>query len=124
MVAVKTKEELNKAIERNEDEILIDDEELARRILQFKRMNSITRRALIGVALLAGIGILLSLFYAEKIPALLAATLTSLAVAGVMIEILLGMGLIGTTALYAFYKVYNIDLVGCSTLKLRIIRNK
>jgi hypothetical protein len=123
MVAVKTREELNKAIERNEDEILIDDEELARRILQFKRMKTITKRVLIGVAVLSVIGIFLALFYGE-IPALFVAALTSLAVSGVVIEILLGMSLIGTTALYAFYKVYAIDLVGCSTLKLRIIRIK
>ena len=123
MVAVTTKEELNKAIERNEDEILIDNEDLARRILRFKRMKTITKRILVGVAVLALIGILLSLFLGEA-PALLAAALTSLAVGGVMIEILLGMGLIGTTALYGFYKVYSIDLVGCSTLKLRIIRIK
>ncbi len=123
MIAVTTKEELNKAIERNEDEILIDNEDLARRILRFKRMKTITKQALIGVVVLAVIGILLSLFFGEA-PALMAAALTSLAVGGVMIEILMGMGLIGTTALYGFYKVYGIDLVGCSTLKLRIIRIK
>ncbi len=122
MVAVKTKEELKKAIERNEEEILIDDEDLARRILQFKQMKKITKRGLIGVAVLAIIGLLLSPFFGEA-PALLAAALTSLAVGGVMIEILLGMRLIGTPALYSFYKVYDIDLVGCSTLKIRIIKH-
>ena len=33
MVAVQTAEELIKAIQKNEQEILIDDEELARRVL-------------------------------------------------------------------------------------------
>ena len=51
MVAVKNSEELRKAIEHNEDEILIDDEELARKMLQFRRMKIITKRGLIGVAL-------------------------------------------------------------------------
>jgi len=123
MVAVKTREELKKAIEHNEDEILIDDEELARKMLQFKRMKIITKRGLIGVAVVAIIGILLSFFFGEA-PALLAAALTSLAVGLVVIETFLGMGLIGTSALYALYKVYSIDLVGCSKLTVRIIRIK
>jgi small-conductance mechanosensitive channel len=123
MVAVKTREELKKAIEHNEDEILIDDEELARKMLQFKRMKIITKRGLIGVAVVASIGILLSFFFGEA-PALLAAALTSLAVGLVVIETFLGMGLIGTSALYALYKVYSIDLVGCSKLTVRIIRIK
>jgi len=123
MVAVKTSEELKKAIEHNEDEILIDDEELARKMLQFKRMKIITKRGLIGVAVVAIIGILLSFFFGEA-PALLAAALTSLAVGLVVIETFLGMGLIGTSALYALYKVYSIDLVGCSKLTVRIIRIK
>jgi len=123
MVAVQTGEELIRAIERNEQEILIDDEELARRILRFKRMKVFTKRLLIGVAVVAAMGILLSFFFGE-VPALLAAALTSLAVGAVLIEILLGMRLIGTAALYALYKKYSIDLVGCSTLKIRIIRIK
>ncbi len=123
MIAVKTREELRKAIERNEDEILIDDEDLARKLLQFKRMKIITKRGLVVVAILAVIGIVLSFFFGE-VPALLAAALTSLAVGLVIIETVVGMGLIGTAALYALYKVYSIDLVGCSTLKVRIIRIK
>jgi hypothetical protein len=123
MIAVKTSEELRKAIENNEDEILIDDEDLARKMLRFKRMKIITKRGLIGVAVVAIIGILLSFFYGE-VPALLAAALTSIAMGLVMIETFLGMGLIGTAALYAWYKVYSIDLVGCSKLTVRIIRIK
>jgi small-conductance mechanosensitive channel len=123
MVAVKTSEELRKAIENNEDEILIDDEDLARKMLQFKRMKIITKRGLIGVAVVAIFGILLSFFFGE-VPALLAAALTSLAVGLVVIETFLGMGLIGTAALYALYKVYSIDLVGCSKLTVRITRIK
>ena len=123
MVAVKTSEELRKAIESNEDEILIDDEDLARKMLRFKRMKIISKRGLISVAALAIVGILLSFFFGE-VPALLAAALTSLAVGLVLIETFLGMGLIGTAALYALYKVYSIDLVGCSKLTVRIIRIK
>jgi len=123
MVAVKTSEELRNAIESNEDEILIDDEDLARKMLRFKRMKMITRRGLISVAVVAIVGILLSFFFGE-VPALLAAALTSLAVGLVVIETFLGMGLIGTAALYALYKVYSIDLVGCSKLTVRIIRIK
>jgi hypothetical protein len=123
MIAVKTTEELRKAIEHNENEILIDDEQLARRLLQFKRMKIITKRGLVVVAVLAVLGIVLSFFFGE-VPALLAAALTSLAVGLVIIETFVGMGLIGTAALYALYKVYSIDLVGCSTLKVRIVRIK
>ena len=63
MIAVQTSEELRKAIENNEDEILIDDEDLARKMLQFKRMKIITKRGLIGVAVVAIFGILLSFFF-------------------------------------------------------------
>ena len=92
-------------------------------MLRFKRMKIITKRGLIGVAVVAVIGILLSFFFGE-VPALLAAALTSLAMGLVVIETFLGMGLIGTAALYALYKVYSIELVGCSKLTVRITRIK
>jgi len=114
MIAVQTSEELRKAIENNEDEILIDDEDLARKMLRFKRMKIITKRGLIGVAVVAILGILLSFFFGE-VPALLAAALTSLAMGLVVIETFLGMGLIGTAALYALYKVYSIELVAAQS---------
>jgi len=121
MVAVQTAEELIKAIKKNEREILIDDEDLARKILSYRRVKIFTRRLLAGAALLAAAGILLSFFYGE-VPALMAAALTSLAVAVLLIEIFLGMRIIGVACLYTLDKNYSIDLVGCSTLKLQVNR--
>jgi len=121
MIAVQTAEELIKAIKKNEREILIDDEELARRILSYRRIKTFTRRLLAGVAILAVAGILLSFFFGE-VPALMAAALTSLGVAALLIEIFLGMRIIGIACMYTLDKNYSIDLVGCSTLKIRINR--
>jgi hypothetical protein len=66
-------------------------------------------------------GILLS-FYFGEVPALMAAALTSFAVAALIIEIFLGMRIIGFACLYTLDKNYTIDLVGCSTLKIRVNR--
>jgi len=121
MVAVKTAEELIKAIKKNEREILIDDEEHARKILSYRRVKTFTRRLLAGVAIAAFAGILLS-FYFGEVPALMAAALTSFAVAALIIEIFLGMRIIGFACLYTLDKNYTIDLVGCSTLKIRVNR--
>jgi hypothetical protein len=121
MVAVQTAEELIKAIQKNEQEILIDDEELARRILSYRRIKTFTRRLLAGVAIAAIAGIVLSFFFGE-VPALMAAALTSLGVAALLIEIFLGMRIIGIACLYTLDKNYSIDLVGCSTLKIRVNR--
>jgi hypothetical protein len=121
MVAVQTAEELIKAIKKNEREILIDDEELARKILSYRRVKAFTRRLLAGFALVAAAGIILSFFFGEVL-SLMAAALTSFAVATLVIEIFLGMRIIGFACLYTLDKNYTIDMVGCTTLKICVNR--
>ena len=121
MVAVQTAEELIKAIQKNEREILIDDEELARKIISYRRIKTFARRLLAGVAIVAVAGILLSFFFGE-VPALISAAITSFGVAALLFEIFLGMRIIGIACLYTLDKNYSIDMVGCSTLKIRVNR--
>jgi len=89
--------------------VLITDEEFAKKVKQFKTMKIHTKRTLVAIGVFGVIAIILALFVGEA-PALVAAALSSLAVGGLTIEILIGMRLIGPAALYSLYKVYDVQV--------------
>ena len=143
MKRVKTKEELKEAIKNKEDQIIIENEDLAKHVIKFKKIKKLSKwtlRILLAGIAAGGIGVALAPFtggtsaVVGTAPAVVStgiiASYTAASGATISTGAIIAIGalsILGIAILYALWKDYNIVVEGggnavAGKFKVRLMR--
>ncbi len=132
---VSTKEQLKNAVENGEKEIIIDDNDLAKNILRFKKIRKLSKWTLglllasagtgaIGVALAPGTGGSSAVVGGLSSGVLYSITLASGTVISTEAIIAIGvLFIIGSAVLFAIWKDYDVEIESTNPWKVKLYKN-
>ena len=112
---VTNKEQLKDAIKNKEKAIIIDDEELAKKVLNFKKIKGLTKWSLVGLTAATVTGLALAPFTGGYSAVAFPAGAYSLVAGGTTISTAAlatigGLLVLGSATLYSIYNGYDVEL--------------